>query len=550
MARLARLRPRFACALLLAADALWPGPAGADALSDQIRHQLEAEPGLGTTAEAAADLERLRAFYAARDHAPVWVDGGGLGAQAQALADALAAASYDGLNPADYSIGIIRDLLAAADPAALAELDLRLSLGLMAFASDLGSGRLEPSKVDAELFVYPQDVDRAEVIRRAAKAPQIGVFIGQYRPKQVEYWRLKEALANYRSIAATGGWPSVPPGPTLEPGMVGPRVDALRDRLRRTGDLPFAEDAALHGGDREVMDGGLVAAVRRFQRRHGLADDGKVGRRTLAALNLPVEQRIQQLVLNLERRRWMPDQFGERYVAVNLADFHLQVIEQGQVVFDTPVVIGAPLSRTPVFTADLTYLVLNPFWYVPPSIATNELLPKAQADPGYLASNGFELLSDWHDEATVLDPLSVDWASLSPDNFPYKLRQRPGPTNALGRLKFIMQNPFNVYLHDTPERGLFARAQRSFSHGCIRVADPEGLADVLLRRQDDWSRAKLQTAIASGRDTFVGLAEPIPVHITYLTAWVDEQRQVHFREDVYGRDALMSRALPPPLPIP
>jgi L,D-transpeptidase YcbB len=491
--------------------------------------------GTGTVSERDAELLVVLAkFYQERQMAPLWLDGGGPTARAEVLAGVLRDADQDGLDPADYHAAIITELLSAGTSDQHAELELRLSLGLLEMTSDLASGRLEPQKVNPELFVYPQEVDPATVIRSAAGAQDITAFVASYEPKQPEYLRLKAALADYRALATAGSWPTIADGSTLKPGMSDPRVARLRARL----DVP-----APQGGDAARFDDALAEAVKQFQARHGLEQDGFVGQNTLAALNVPVEDRIRQILLNLERRRWMADNPGERYVFVNLADFELKMVDGPKTVFDTRVVVGAPYHRTPVFSGDMTYLELNPYWNVPPSIARNELLPKIKADPGYLAANDFQLLSDWSDSARVLDPHAIDWSAVRPDAFAYKLRQGPGPGNALGHVKFMFPNQFNIYLHDTPARGLFAREVRDFSHGCIRVQAPETLAAFVLDRQPGWSEGQIKAAIASGQRQIVTLSQPLPVHIAYLTAWVNKDGSVNFRRDVYGRDAILAAAL-------
>lgn len=495
------------------------------------------------TEENAQDLALLTEFYVDRDMAPIWVDDQAPTERAHELLDVLEGSSYDGLNPEDYDTGTIRALMASNDPKSLAELDLRLSLGLMQFLSDLGSGRTEPSTLDPELFVYPQDIDKAKAIEQAAASENIGVFVGGYRPSQVDYWRLKGVLANYRAMARVGGWPRIDDGPLMEGGEHSPRVSQLRQLLLRLNDLKPTDDQAARGGDPDVFDDGLMAAVRHFQSRHGLHQDGMVGPKTLNALNTPVEERIEQITLNLERRRWMSDRNGPRYILVNLADFHLQLIDQGEIAFETPVVIGNLYNKTPVFTSDMTYLVINPFWNVPQGIAFEEILPKTRIDPDYLDSNGFDLFSDWSENATLVDPKSVDWSDVSLEDFSYKLRQRPGSTNALGQLKFMMPNEYNIYLHDTPVRTHFSENERSFSHGCVRVADPEALANAILKVQSGWPADKIAATVESGERKVVRLEKPLPVQLTYLTSWVDEDSTIHFRNDVYERDQILADAL-------
>jgi murein L,D-transpeptidase YcbB/YkuD len=532
------LRPALVLAVLLGAappaltaaqtPALQANPA-AEALARHL------SLGTGTTSERAAGLLVVLAqFYQERQMAPLWLDAEGPSARATALAAVLRDADQDGLDPEDYDARVIAGLLAAGTPDQRAELELRLSVSLLEITSDLASGRLEPHQVNPELFVHPQVVDPATVIRDAAGAQDIAAFVAGFEPAQPEYRRLKAALADYRALAAAGGWPTIADGPTLKPGMAGPRVPQLRARL----DVPAAP-----GADPALFDAALADAVKKFQVLQGLEQDGLIGQNTLAELNVPALDRVRQILLNLERRRWMADETGERYVFVNLADFEAKVVEGEHTVFDTRVVVGAPYHRTPVFNAEMTYIEINPYWNVPPSIARNELLPKIKQDPGYLAANNFDLLSDWSDSARILDPHTIDWSAVTADRFAYKLRQGPGPGNALGHIKFMFPNQFNIYLHDTPARGLFARDVRDFSHGCVRVQDPETFGAFVLDRQPGWSQDAIKAAIATGKRQIVSLDQPLPVHITYLTAWVDKDGTVNFRRDVYGRDEILAAHL-------
>ncbi|MEM7041579.1 MAG: L,D-transpeptidase family protein [Pseudomonadota bacterium] len=534
---------RFAgAASLILFVSIAAGPVSAEAPSDDLADRFSRNILSTLTEENAADLALLTQFYVERDMEPVWIDNDAPSERARELLHILEMSTFDGLNPQDYDIRTIRKLIDSRHAGELAELDLRLSLSLMQFLSDLGSGRTEPSTLNPELFVYPQDIDKANAIEAAAEAENIGVFVGGYRPRQVDYWRLKGVLANYRAMARTGGWPTIDDGPLLKEGDRSPRVTQLRARLIRGGDLARSDEADAPVAS-DLFDETLAEAVEAFQARHGLKQDGQVGPNTLSALNTPIEERIEQLVLNLERRRWMADGLASRYIYVNLADFHLQLVDNGEVTFETPVVIGSQFNKTPVFSSDMTYMVINPYWNVPQRIAAEELLPKMQSDPRYFEKNGFDLFENWGLNAEELDPESIEWSGVAPENFGYKLRQRPGPTNALGRLKFMMPNDYAIYLHDTPERAHFDANERSFSHGCVRVAEPEALAHAILAGQTDWSLDEVLDAVESGERQQINLSKSLPVQITYLTAWVDGGNRVHFRNDVYDRDEILADAL-------
>ncbi len=322
-------------------------------------------------------------------------------------------------------------------------------------------------------------------------------------------------------------------GETLKPGMTDPRVPALRARLAVTDG---ADPAA--AGAEEVYDDGLVAVVKAFQSRHGLDPDGAVGRATIVALNVPVEARIEEIVVAMERWRWLPDDLGRDHVMVNIAGFELQHVRDGAIVEKMAVVVGKPYSRTPVFSDAIRYAEFNPYWNVPGGIAVKEELPKLKTDPAARAAAGFEAVQG----DTVYPLTAIDWRRYGPGNFPFQLRQRPGPENALGRVKFMFPNKFDVYLHDTPSRSLFSRTDRAFSHGCIRLSRPIDFAVDIFGSTPGWDRARIDRTIASGQRTVVNLATPLPIHITYFTAWVD-QGVPQFRADIYEHDAKLIAAL-------
>jgi murein L,D-transpeptidase YcbB/YkuD len=346
----------------------------------------------------------------------------------------------------------------------------------------------------------------------------------QAEPPHEGYRRLLEALDRYQQVEARGGWVPVPDGAALRPGDQGERVEALRLRLSQQADADAA--AAVPANPADLFDGPLSDAVLAFQERHGLEPDGVAGPATLRALAEPASAHVHRIELNLERWRELPEDLaggGDRYILVNIAGFQLDAVEDGRTALEMKVIVGKPYTRTPIFTGLMTRVVLNPSWYVPSSITVKEIAPRLRRDPGYLQRESFEVLPTRDGRLA--------------------LRQRPGPNNALGRIKFLFPNRYNVYLHDTPARSLFSRTVRTFSHGCIRIEKPQELAEWVLG--PEWTPEDIQEALAAGRERAVEVARPIPVHIVYWTAWVDDEGVLQMRNDVYGRDDLDGRDGPP-----
>ncbi len=474
----------------------------------------------------------LKQYYSDNDGAELWGDS----PRKTALIERLARAEQDGLNPSHYPLSdLVLRLQSAhdADDAAHAEDELVFSAALLAYASDLKVGRLNPRKVDPELFAQTRTIDGAAVLSAFAAQPDLGAFLAGWAPHNPEYRALRVLLSEYRKIASAGGWPDVPPGKTLKPGIRDPRVGQVRARLKISGDITIVS------GDADLFDPALAMAVKRFQERHGLKVDGAVGNNTLATLNVPVTERIQQIILNMERWRWLPEDLGNRYILVNIAGFELTLVEAGAVVERMAVVVGKPFRQTPVFSDAIRYLDFNPYWTVPYKLAVEDELPKLKKDPNFIADHGFEVFL----QDKPVDPATIDWSKYTTRNFPYTLRQKPGPGNALGRVKFIFPNKFDVYLHDTPSRGLFGLASRALSSGCIRLHRPVDLAERVLSDTPGWDRERIDALLASEKNTRVNLAERLPVHLTYSTAWSGEGGTINFRPDIYERDKRLHQAL-------
>lgn len=482
-------------------------------------------------------------FYELQNFQPVWTSNSKVLPQANTFIKIIKEAENEGLQPSDYHLKDINITLKeiqnnkdSVDPHMLAQFDLLLTDTLILYVSHLINGRIEPQGVDLTWLKNHTKVDFRKIINLGQDPNQFQDAISNY--ENPLYKRLRTALIKYKIIQANGGWPLIPPGSKIEKGQRGERIKLLRERLMVSGDLN-AEST----DDSDIYDGKLENAVRKFQRRHGLAEDGIVGPATLTELNVPVEKRIEQIKINMERYRWLPQTIGPRYIQVNIPSFHLDVIQNGNTVLSMPVVVGKPYWNTPLFSANMTYIILNPYWNIPRSIALEETLPKIQADPEYLSKRNIRVLQGWTDGSIEIDPVAIDWSQVNNNNLKYRFRQNPGSSNPLGRIKFMLPNDYNVYLHDTSQKNLFKKQRRDFSHGCIRVENPLGLAEYVLSTEPGWTMEKIESEIRKGKSQSIILPEPVPVYLVYFTAWVDDHGDIQFRDDVYGRDEALYQSL-------
>jgi L,D-transpeptidase YcbB len=541
------------CCLLLLVPWAAAGQAesSAAAIREELRQRLEAAslPEALTIRRiplSSADL--IPPYYQQRLYQAAWIDQTGRpGASAVELLAAIEAVAGEGLVPEDYHLKALRALAsilaARPSPTLAADLDLLLSDAFLLLGSHLLNGRVNPQTGEpVERVTGNQEELLAALNQIVTGTAEVQTVLEELLPRQAGYRDLRKALGAYRLMADQGGWPVLPGGPNLRRGDSGSQVAALRLRLGYTGEL---DEAATQG---DKFDDALLAAVLAFQRRHGLDPDGVVGPKTLAALNVPAAERVRQIELNLERWRWMPEDLGRRHLLVNNAAFQLVLLEDDEEILTMRVVVGTPYRRTPDFSGLITYLVLNPYWEIPPSITVQDILPEIQRDPAYLEQLGIKVIQGWGAEARIVDPASINWQRLRPvaESFPYRLRQDPGPVNALGRIKFMFPNVHNVYLHDTPARALFNRVTRTFSSGCIRLEKPLELAALLLPGTPLETVEGLEEALREGITQTIYLPEPIPVHLVYRTAWAEPKGSVQFRNDIYGRDILLTSALAGP----
>jgi len=479
----------------------------------------------------------LPRYYEARNYEPSWTDSKNFSALISILEDAY----NEGLNPTDYNLERIVELIGETnknqDPEKIADLEMLMTDAIFFYGSHLIMGKVDQSKISSGWEVPPNSLpgNGDSLLSIALAQKDLGQTINSLKPDNFMYKGMRNGLKNLRSIQADGGWPSIPPGQVLKPGISDSRVAILRKYLIITGDL----DRNTKSEDENVFDEIVESAVKQFQFRHNLNQDGVIGKGTLEIMNIPVEERINTVRVNMERARWVMHHLPEDFMVVNIAGFNVRRVTNDSVVFWSRVIVGRHYHETPIFKGTLSYIELNPTWTLPYSIATKETLPRLKKDPGYLAKKNMIIMDRSGKE---LDPTTIDFNSLSRGNFPYTLRQKAGPHNALGQVKFMFPNKHAVYLHDTPARSLFSQEDRAFSHGCIRL-DQKWELFLNLVGDDGWDMKKINTVLNSGKTTRVSLKHPIEILLLYWTAGGDKQNRLYFNKDVYDRDAIVLKEL-------
>lgn len=494
-------------------------------------------------------LNLVQEFYSNRSYSLAWFRNGKLVPQADKLIGAIRAAGKEGLTPEDYQVQQLRELyrryesLPPADKVRQQkqqELDVALTASYFNYASDFYKGAVNPHSAAGIEWEVKRNKIKLDKALETVLQQQEGSPYYEFEPLHEGYRKLRQALVAYRRIEEQGGWPKVE----------GPRVVQLNDsaevvlalRKRLLPQQPLQEqDSSLYVYDEQVKK-----TVTEFQKRHGLLVDGVLGPQTYKALNVPVEKRIEQLVLNMERWRWLPKDLapnGNSYVLVNIPAFRVYVVENGREIMQMKTVVGKTMHSTPVFSHRIQYLMFAPYWNVPNSIVEDEIKPKLQRNPNWLETQNMEMVTTFGPNARKIPVSRVNWYTMTQDNFRYRIRQRPGPTNALGKVKFMFPNEYSVYLHDTPADHLFSEADRDFSHGCVRLERPADLATYLLQDKPGWNRNRVLQAMNADKEQRVDLPDTVPVYLVYFTAWVDDEGNIQFRDDLYGHDEALANKL-------
>lgn len=475
----------------------------------------------------------LAAFYRRRWGRPAWVDSGRISAQAAELVAVLARAEEDGLEPGDYGLPGLAILLQSEPVLELTRIDSLLTRGYLTFAAELTGGRVRPETVRGSWQGTRKSRDLVQLLEASLAAGAVGKSLRQLIPRHPGYQALRQALGRYRRLVSLDEWPVIPAGPAIRRGEADQRIPAIRRRLALECDVAPRLDSVV-----DTYDSALEEAIREYQETRGLEADGIIGAATIASLNVSPKSRVRQIIMNLERWRWLPERLEYPYVMINTGGFLLDYVDGDSGSFSSRVIVGRKDWQTPIVSSRITEVVFRPTWSVPTSIAAKELLPLIKRNPSYLRQQGIRVFKG----GTEINPGAVAWQSIHRSALPYRFVQDPGPENPLGGVKFIFRSPFGVYVHDTPGRFLFTAPVRRFSHGCVRA---ERAAELALRLLPGWSGDAVLEAMSSGPERRVELFRDVPIHLVHWTAWVDEAGVVQFRDDGYGWDARLRAALGP-----
>jgi L,D-transpeptidase YcbB len=476
--------------------------------------------------------QKLYFFYGARGFEPLWLTPGvgsaiAFSPNAEKIVDLFKNAAFEGFRPSDYLTADLDPAAAGTDPLKLAALETAFSQATVRYAQDTYGGRITPTAVSKLITLPSKRIDEADILLKLASSDAPDKILTSLEPQHEEFTRLKAALAKFYDGSVVVEQVTIPDGKTLKLGMEDERVPLLRQRLGVAA--PEIPEGATDAKVDITYDQALVDAILKFQEEMGLTADGVMGPATVAALNGGSNVSKDDIIANMERWRWEPEQFGDFHVEVNIPEFTVWIMKDGEAVHTTRVVVGTPKNQTAIFSDNIRHVVVNPYWNVPPSIAANEIKPHLIANPYYLDSQNMEMLSG----GKVINAAAIDWTTTNINNF--HIRQRPGPGNALGKIKFLFPNQHDIYLHDTPSKSLFSRAFRAYSHGCVRVQNPMDFAGALLETNPQLTRASLE-ALEGPKEKWVNLENHIPVHLMYFTLRVDEDGTIRNYGDVYGHN--------------
>lgn len=488
--------------------------------------------------------KKIFKFYGRRNYNLAWSNEGEFLPQTSMFINKLQNLINEGAEPANYNATSLRsmyyDILNRRkrnpETSTLRKnIDVLLSASYFKYARDMWKGKVDPNDEKLAWNIEKKKIKYGKTLDAILEDKSDENPFTKFEPTHEEYKKLKLALAKYNELDKNGGWQPL----NLDKGKLALNdtskdVSNLCKHLIITGDLS-------PGNKDSIFTSSIEAGVKKFQKRHGLKEDGIVAGETLKEINVPVKKRIKQILVNMERWRWVPEKFSDNYIIVNIPEYKLHVYEYNKKAWEMNVIVGSAATSTPIFNDIMEYVVFSPYWNVPKSIADNELLPLLRSNPVVLEKENMEMYAG-NDPNASISPYSIDWSKVTPSNNKYKFRQRPGRGNSLGLVKFLFPNEYDVYLHDTPTDHLFSQHERGFSHGCIRLEEPQKLAEYLLKDDSDWPKDKIKKHMMAGQEKYVKLKEKMPVYIVYFTTWMDENGQIHFRDDIYGHDNKLAKA--------